>query len=205
MNILVVGCGMLGSSLCNKLSEMGHEISVIGRNAEEFSLLSPDFNGYTTVGVAIDKDVLKKAGIESCDAVAAVTPDDNMNLMIIQMVKKFFNVPRAFARVIDPTKSDVFMKMGLDAICPTNTTVETFASALTAHENPNVTIGNHTMTVSKFDIDKKMVGMRLSEIKLEENETIIAVEHENNAVSTIFLTNYELVKGDRLICAKFVD
>lgn len=206
MNILVVGCGTVGSNLCNKLSKLGHEISVIGERHEEFAMLSPDFRGYTTVGVAIDQDVLRNAGIESCDAVAAVTPDDNMNLMIIQLVKEFFNVPRAYARVTDPTKNDVFVKMGLETICPTKMTVETFVSALTEKEvSAEVNLGTHSMIVTRVDIEKKMIGKRLSELQLEDGETIIAIEHENNTVVGIFLTNYELVKGDKLICAKFVD
>lgn len=206
MNILIVGCGIVGSDLCNKLSQLGHDISVIGESHEEFNMLSQDFSGYTTVGVAIDQDVLKNAGIESCDAVAAVTADDNMNLMIVQLAREFFHVPHAYARVNNPIKSDLFQKMEVETICPTKMTAETFISALTGQKvYSNVTLGNHSMLITEIDIEKKMIGKRLSELQLEDNETIIAIQHENNTVKGIFLTNYELSKGDKLICAKFIN
>ncbi|MGN0551830.1 MAG: potassium channel family protein [Oscillospiraceae bacterium] len=206
MNILVVGCGILGSNLCNALSSLGHEISVIAESHDEFSALSPDFRGYTTVGVAVDMDVLRAAGIENCDAVAAVTADDNVNLMVVQIAKQFFGINEAYARVNDPTKSEVFTKIGPKTICPTNTTVETFISSLTAQGDfKNVILNGHSIIISRIEAEKRMIGHRLSDLSLEQNETIIAIEHENSSIRGVFLSNYEIAKGDSLICAKFVE
>ena len=82
MNILVVGCGKIGSRLAYVLEQQGHDISIVDENEEKFELLPADFYGFTTVGTPIDQDVLKRAGIESVDVVAAVTPDDNINVMV---------------------------------------------------------------------------------------------------------------------------
>ena len=206
MNILIVGRGKVGSNLCNCLSIQGHEISVISENEDDFAELSPDFDGYTNVGIVIDQDVLKRAGIETCDVVVAVTQNDNTNLMIVQLAKHIFGVENAYARVNDPKKEDVFSKMGVSTICPTNLTVDAFVSAICETDSSdNVSVGTHNLTVTKLTADSEMVGMRVSELSLENNETIIAVEHENKNVETIFLTNYEIVSGDVLIYAKFVD
>ena len=206
MNILVIGCGKVGSNLCNMLSEQGHDISVVSENAGDFSELSPDFNGYTTVGVVIDQDVLKRAGIENCDALAAVTSDDNINLMVVQMAKEFFHVPRTYARVNDPKKHDVFTKMGIVTICPTNMTVATLSSALSGQDTSgSISLGSHSLVMTRVDIEKRMVGKRLSDLQFEGNETIVAVEHEDTTIENVFLTNYELVRGDKLICVKFAD
>lgn len=206
MNILVVGCGTLGSNLCNALSARGHEISVIAESHDEFSALSSFFTGYTTVGVAVDMDTLRAAGIENCDAVAAVTSDDNVNIMIVQIAKKFFGIDQAYARVSDPEKSDVFSKIGLKTICPTNTNVETFIASLTEpSDSQSIVVNGHSMVISSVEVDKKMIGHRLSDFTLDPNETIIAIEHENSSIRGVFLSNYEIAKGDCLICAKFVD
>lgn len=205
MNILVIGCGKLGSALCNKLSKMGHDISVISSSPEDFNQLSTDFNGFTTVGVAIDQDVMRRAGIESCDAVAAVTNDDNSNLMVVQLAKQIFNVPKALARVNDPKKNDMFKKMGVDTICPTNMTVAKLASELSGEEtSANVMVGNHSMIITQTELEKKMIGRRVSELIFEDNEMLVAVEHEDGEIENVFLKNYELVKGDSLICARFI-
>ncbi len=205
MNILVIGCGKVGAALCNSLSAQGHDVSVISDNSGQFTNLSPDFNGYTTLGVVIDQDVLKRAGIENCDALAAVTSDDNTNLMVIQLAKEFFHVPRVFARVNDPKKNDVFTEFGLETICPTNLTVATLCSALHSSSVAGVTLGGHSIIMSETEIPKEFVGKRISEIEFEESEVLVAIEHSDKTLSKMFLTNYELLKGDKLIIAKFAD
>ena len=64
MNILIVGCGDTGSQLANVLDHMGNQVSVVDRNPETAAELSDSFTGMFTVGVPIDQDVLRHAGIE---------------------------------------------------------------------------------------------------------------------------------------------
>ncbi len=205
MNILVVGCGNVGSALCAALSAQGHDVSVISVDKEQFSNLPPEFTGFTTLGVPIDQEVLKKAGIESCEALAAVTSDDNTNLMVIQLAKEFFHVPRVFARVNDPKKNAVFADFGLETICPTNTTVSAFCSVISSADSAEVTVGGHSMIMEIMEIPKEFVGKRLTEIEFEENETLVAIEHEDGSLSKILLKNHELAKGDKLVLAEFAD
>ncbi len=206
MNNLIVGCGKFGANLCNKLSGLGHDISVISSKAEAFSELSSDFNGYTTVGVPIDQDVLRRAGVESCDAVAAVTNDDNVNLMVVQLTKEFFHVENSYARVSDPIKNDIFTKMGIKTFCPTNIAVETLSATLSeTNISPQFTFGDHSIILTYTDVNKKMIGKRITELLFEDKETIFAVEHEDKSIEILTLKNYEIMKGDKLICAKFVD
>ena len=86
MNIIVVGCGRVGSQLASYLDEVGHDVVVVDRDAENFEALSNRFHGFTVEGVPIDQDVLRRAGIENCDAVAAVSHNDNMNIMVHAML-----------------------------------------------------------------------------------------------------------------------
>ena len=91
MNILIVGCGKVGSMLASELDRMGHDVAVLDREEAHFTLLDSDFSGYTISGVPIDQDVLKRAGIEGCDAILAMTEDDNVNIMVCQMAKDIFH------------------------------------------------------------------------------------------------------------------
>ena len=61
MNILVAGCGKVGSRLAYALSERGFDVCIVEQDAELFDNLPSDFVGYTIHGVPIDQDVLKKA------------------------------------------------------------------------------------------------------------------------------------------------
>ena len=112
MNILVVGCGKVGARLASVLSREGHDVSIVDRFEESFEMLSDDFEGFKTCGVPIDQDVLRRAGIENCDALAAVSPDDNVNIMVRQLAREIFHVPQVLARIYDPAREDVFSHFG---------------------------------------------------------------------------------------------
>ena len=91
MNILIVGCGRVGRRLVHVLERLGHDVSVLDEDAANLALLNelePPFSGMAVAGVPIDGDVLRSAGIEACDAVAAVTKDDNINLMVAQIARE---------------------------------------------------------------------------------------------------------------------
>lgn len=119
MYIVIVGCGRLGADLATKLSEEGHDVAVVDRVPENLSRLSDDFNGVTIEGVGFDLDILKSAGIERADGFAAVTDDDNVNIMAAQVAKNIFNVPMVIARVFDPVKGETYRALGLETVCPT--------------------------------------------------------------------------------------
>ena len=205
MNILIVGCGKVGSNLASVLTNQGHDVSIIDRNEENFDLLPNDFNGFTTVGVPIDLEVLRRAGIESCDAVAAVTPDDNINIMVCEVAKEIFKIQNVFVRIYDPNREEVFSKLGMYTICPTNLTVSAICSVLN-HNTVCKTIhfGSRTITFSKMDIPKALVGLKVSEINFEDNEVLYAVEREGD-LKLVGLNNLELQKDDKLIFSKIVD
>ena len=118
MNILVIGCRTMGSHLASILSREGHDVSVIDKDEQNFELLDNDFSGLTVTGLAIDTEVLRRAGIEVCDAVAAVSSDDNQNIMVSQIAKEVFKVPRVLTRIYDPQRTQVFTSFGLHTVCP---------------------------------------------------------------------------------------
>ena len=89
MNILVIGCDQVGASLIRDLERIGHDISLIERDPEQLKRLDAfddyTFSGNALVGDPTDPDVLRQGGIENCDAVAAVSEDDSLNLMAAQI------------------------------------------------------------------------------------------------------------------------
>jgi trk system potassium uptake protein TrkA len=209
MNIIVVGCGKVGQSLVEGLSDQGHDISVISSNVDDFANLPPQFSGFTTLGVPFDQDVLKRAGIESCDAFAAIGSDDNINLMCAQIAKNIYNVNRVFARVNDRDKNAEFRSYGVDTVCPTNLTVAALIPMLTSPDSETVIVTNtvhdgHLMSIVTLDIEKEHIGLRLTEMSelLETNEAVIAVERKDGTIVMNAFSNPELQKGDKLILAK---
>ncbi len=119
MRFVILGCGRVGSRLATMLDHMGHTVAIVDRTADAFKRLPTNFKGQSIVGIGIDEDVLRSAGIEQADVFAAVTNGDNTNIMASQVAKELFQVPRVIARIYDPLREETYHALGLETICPT--------------------------------------------------------------------------------------
>lgn len=117
--IIVVGCGRLGGMLANNLSRDGHRLVVIDRKHLAFDKLTVDFSGYKIIGDAVERHILEQAKVGQADYLFATTTEDNINLMVAQVAKVIFNVPRVVARVYDPNREKVYREFGIDTVSPT--------------------------------------------------------------------------------------
>ncbi|MEA4974069.1 hypothetical protein SDC9_86001 [bioreactor metagenome] len=131
MYIIIAGCERVGSNLAKKLSEIGHNVVVIDREESNFAQLGNGYNCVALTGLPFDEDVLKEAGIENADALAAVTSDDNINIMVSQIARQLYHVPLVITRANDPQREEVLKVMGLNSICPTTLAVNSFFEKLT--------------------------------------------------------------------------
>ena len=206
MNILVIGCGKVGARLASTLSEEGHDVSIVDRNEKNFEMLSDDYSGMTTVGVPIDQDVLKKAGIESCDAVAAVSQDDNVNIMCSQLARELFKVPSVLARIYDPAREDVFSHFGLHTVCPTKLTVAAVRSALTQNQSlRTINFGAHTVAFTLVPATGEHVGKRARDLSRRMQKDIFAVIHEDLTLSLTVREDVVLQPNEMMIMVSLMD
>ncbi|MCI5572835.1 MAG: TrkA family potassium uptake protein [Faecalibacterium prausnitzii] len=135
MNILVIGCDQVGAALIRDLEHIGHDISLIERDPEQLKRLEAfddyTFGGTALVGDPTDPDILRRGGVENCDAVAAVSEDDSLNLMAAQIAKNIFQREKVICRVSDPHLQILYHKAyGLETICPTVLTEQAVFRAL---------------------------------------------------------------------------
>lgn len=209
MNVLVVGCGKVGSQLCNVLSKMGHDVAVIDPLPDHFNNLADDFSGYTVTGVPIDQDILRKGGISDCDAVAAVTNDDNINVMVCQIASELFKVPRVLARIYDPRRGNVFSHFGLHTVCPTNLSVDAIYSMLTDRDKVrNVYLDSATVSFDAVEPTPKQRGLRLSQLNIGDNSkyTLFGILHADGNLTLAHAGSTEVIgENDRLLYAKVID
>lgn len=207
MNILIIGCGKVGSSLASTLSRIGHDVSVIDSDKESFALLADDFNGITVTGVPIDQDVLKKAGIEGCDAVAAVTKSDNTNVMVCELAKEVFKVNKILARVYEPSREEIFANFGIHTFCPTNLTVESAISILTDRDQIKyVTFDSTSVAFSTINVPKHLNGHSVNDLHLDGSEKLMGVIHEDGKLTLIGRNDdFVIYTSDRLVLAKTIN
>lgn len=206
MNILVVGCGKVGSRLAQMLSDEGHDVSIVDNDEESFDRLEADFGGYKTVGVPIDQDVLRSAGIENCDAVVAVSPDDNVNIMVSEVARKSFNIKTVIARIYDIERGDVFSHFGLYTVCPTNLTVSSIISALNEENvTQKINIGPRTITFAVEEVTKALSGITTEDIELSDKQSLYSVLHGDGTMEFYKGDAILLKEGDKVILSTLVD
>jgi trk system potassium uptake protein TrkA len=128
--LVIVGCGRLGSILANRASSLGSNVVVVDRDEAAFANLATEFSGFTVTGDAAELAVLRRARIERADCLLAITPQDNVNLMVAQVARTVFGVPRVLARVFDPAREVVYREFGIETICPTALAAGAFLDAL---------------------------------------------------------------------------
>ncbi|HIT08060.1 MAG TPA: TrkA family potassium uptake protein [Candidatus Merdivicinus faecavium] len=205
MNILIVGCGRVGSELAGALSREGHTVAIVDANESAFDLLPPDYSGYCTVGIPIDLDVLREAGIENCDALAAVSQDDNTNIMVCQLAKEYFHLENILARIYDPRRENVFSHFGLRTVCPTRLTVETVKNILLQDKPQQITVGPSTISFHELPVNRRLNGASTSDIDTGADEALFAVRHADNTLSLLANGPVTLRSGDTLIVSRIID
>ena len=207
MNILVIGCGRLGTRLAGILDEHGHDVSVIDSNPDAFRNLSEHFSGITVVGMPMDMTVLRNAGVENCDAMAVVTADDNLNITVSQIAREFFGVKNVVARISDPARESVFQSFGLKTICHTKLAGDAIYTALTQPcDSRNISFGTATAAFHTRAVDKAHYGAWVTAMPLDVGEVIFGILHADGAME-LYSADHQvmLVKGDKVVFAKIID
>ncbi|WP_322818492.1 TrkA family potassium uptake protein [Tepidiforma sp.] len=120
MNVVIMGCGRLGSRIAAMLERQGHAVTVVDINESAFRRLPEGFGGRRIVGNGMDLATLERAGIRDADAFFAVTQGDNRNYFASQVAREIFGVRRVLCRVYDPVREGIFRDLGLETFSPTS-------------------------------------------------------------------------------------
>jgi trk system potassium uptake protein TrkA len=141
MFVLIVGCGRTGAAIAKRMLKQGYDVSVLDESPESHALLNhgldrswEDSGGGFTVGTALEVDALLEAGIEQADVVVCSTDGDNTNIVVAQIAKKRFQVPKVVVRVLDPYRAEWYRQQGLHTVSPTQVAIEMLSEAVLGPE-----------------------------------------------------------------------
>ncbi len=146
--VVISGGGKVGSFLARKLAEKGYTVVVIERDPEACRRLSTTTSALVIEGDGCDLRYQEEARVERADVFAAVTGDDDDNLVACQLAKVHFSVPRTVARVSNPKNERIFNLMGIDAI--SSTTI--IAQLIEEETDAGGIITLHTLKKGRFAI-----------------------------------------------------
>ncbi|MCI0403913.1 MAG: NAD-binding protein [Acidobacteria bacterium] len=116
MRIICVGYGRLGSQVVKLLDTQKHEVAVLDKERTALERHDRDLHAKFFLGNAIDEELLREAGASQADALFALTRDENTNLMVAQVAKIVFQIPRIIAVVYDAAREEVFRAAGIETL-----------------------------------------------------------------------------------------
>ncbi len=203
MNIIIIGCGKVGISLAEQLSDENHNITLIDSSVETLQNVSDDLDAMRIHGNGASISTLMEAGLEEAEILIAVTGSDELNLLCCLLAKKRGNC-NTIARVRNPlySKELNFIKesIGLSMIINPELAAATeiarilrFPSAIRID-----TFAKGRVELLKFKLKPEVPlnGLRISDIMNQYRCDILfcGVERENQ----VFIPdgNFTLQNGD---------
>ncbi|HVB96538.1 MAG TPA: NAD-binding protein [Chloroflexota bacterium] len=196
MYVVVAGGGKVGFYLAKTLINEGHEVLVIERDRRKADGISEELGSVVLRGDACEASTLSEAGVNRADVVAAVTGDDEDNLVICQMAKKKFNVARTIARINNPKNERIFQILGIDAtVSSTDIIMQQIEQKLPAKSLLHIRVledADIELVEADVSANSTMVGKRIRDVKLPTDTLILVVAHAGET---------KLVNGDTRLAA----
>jgi trk system potassium uptake protein TrkA len=200
MNVIIVGGGKIIYFLSRTFISKGYSISIINRDREQCSLLARRLKATIVHGDGSDPQILEEAGAFDADAVLAVTPNDQDNLVICQLSDKRFRVRRTLALVNDPDNEEVFRKIGISAFSTTRIITNLIEQKAGFEEITNlIPVGEGKVNVTEVVLreNARISGKLLRQIDLPESCLIASILRGGQPI--IPRGGTALEAGDRLI------
>lgn len=200
MHIIVGGCGRVGADLAERLSDEGHDIVVIDTSRAAFDRIGTTFNGESVVGDITDKAILGRAGIDRADALAAVTPSDNANLMAVQIATKLFDVPHTVARLFNPQREPSYRKMGVRYVSETSMIVTAIRNDVQPDSFP-VHLAGSDDDIGVVEVLVTATGRGVSVAEIEQGGDARVAKVQRGLRSRIPRLDDRMLEGDLVVCA----
>lgn len=174
MKVIVIGCGRMGSELAYRLFKQGHDVAIVDKSDESFNHLPSDFQGRLYEGDALNQDVLERAGIKNCDALAAATETDSLNLVVCHTARNFYKVPHIVSRNFDPLFRNLFEAFNLQVVSATSWGAQRMEELVYHSDLRTIfSAGNGEVELYEISIPQSWHGQKIG--KLVTNQSCIAV------------------------------
>ena len=202
MYVIVAGGGKVGANVARSLLRMGHEVTLIEQRPYRYERLEEEFEHQVLLGDATELHVLEKAGIaRPPDLVLAVTGDDEDNLVICQIAREGYNVPKVIARVNDPRNQAHFELLGItQTVCATSNILGLVEHEVPEHELVHLLeLRSENLEIVEVLIEggAPCAGKRIDKLNLPDGARVISVVRAG--VAQIADGDTEIRAGDQVL------
>jgi len=191
MYVVISGGGKVGSYLAHKLLEKGHGVAIIEKRSGVLEKLAEDLPPKVLLieGDGCGAKYQEDAGVGHADIFAAVTGNDDDNLVSCQLARAHFGVKRTVARINSPRNEHIFHALGIEGISSTTIIGKLIEEEATISEIIRLhTLKKGQISLVEIDLpneDCLVCGKKVYELNLPEGSILVA-----------------LVRGDKVIVPK---
>ena len=203
MFVLIIGGGKVGLNTARQLQQLGHEIVLVEQRKSRFDLIEEELGQEGLVfGDGTEVWVLEKAGIGRADLVVAVTGDDEDNIIISQVAKLKFGVPKVVARVNNPFNQPTFDLLGVEnTVCATTAMLNLIMHELPTHKFVHLlSLKREQVEVVELEVgeDSPFAEKYVQDIDLPEGVLLAAIVRAGHAL--VARGSTEILPGDYVLC-----
>ena len=201
MFVLVIGGGKVGYYLTKELLGSGHEVVLMEKDRERATRIADEIGSIVIAHDGCEGKYLAEAGAKRADIVAAVTGDDEDNLVICQMAKHHFDVPRTIARVNNPKNEELFKHLGVDElISPTRMILGSIEQDIPVHELLHLAAlgeGELELIEAHLQAGSPAIGKAPRDLSMPDGCSLFAVIRDG--IATPLRPDTILNEGDKVI------
>ncbi len=178
MNIIIAGCGKIGTTILSNLVLEGHDVVIIDDDANVVSNLSNIYDVIGVCGNCADCNVLSEAGAEKAELFVSVAGSDELNMLACFMARKM-GAKHTIARIRNPEYNDdslMFMRKNLEISMAIN------PELLTAQEIYNILKFPSAMKIENFSRRNfEMIELRLKEGSVLDGMSLMQMREKYKA------------------------
>jgi trk system potassium uptake protein TrkA len=181
-----VGAGKVGYFLAKRLCQNKHGVSIVEKDKTTCDEIAKELEVLVIRGDGCDPQILEQAGAARADVMAAVTGDDEDNLIICQLAKELFHVKRTVGRVNNPQNEQTFSELGVDV--PMNST-EIIARIIEEEASFSdfvslLSFKRGKLAIVRVDLPENspVIDKQVKDIQWPENSVLLSVVRKDDVV-----------------------
>lgn len=206
MYIVIIGAGKVGYFLAKRLCAGKHTVVIVDKDKALCEEIARDLEALVIHGDGCDPKILEEAGLERTDVLAAVTGDDEDNLIICQLAKEKFNIQRTVGRVNNPDNEHTFSELGIDVpVDSTKIIAKIIEEEVSFSDFVNLmSFKRGKLAIVRVDLpdDSPVINKLIQEISLPENSVLVSILRGEEVI--IPKGNTVLKPGDDIIALTLV-
>ncbi len=207
MFIIVVGGGKVGYYLTRELLTSGHEVVLLEKDPRRAAQIADEIGSVVLNRDGCEGRHLAAAGANRAAIVAAVTGDDEDNLVVCQMAKHHLDVPRTIARVNSPKNELLFGQLGVDEVInPTRMALGAIEQDIPVHDLlhlAQLSMGDMELVEAQIESDSPAPGKAARYLALPEGCLLFVVIRGGIAQAVRADTTFQA--GDKLVALSRTD